>query len=222
MELIFWITYAALWVMVAVQGVAFLELLRQTAQMREQLSVYTGPSEQAEIFHVGEPLPESGARWALDGKPVRWEDHLGRDLSVLVILHPGCLTCHGVAEGLPRLISSTDSGAAVLPIVEARSLDAAREFMEELHLDPEHTILDEEPTLSRGLNLSVKPAAVTLFGREVVSAATVKSASQVEILLRDAEVRLRARQRGAEAQAPAPSQASPKGVQQPTGFSSEV
>jgi hypothetical protein len=100
----------------------------------------------------------------------------------------------------------------VVPIVEGRSLEAAREFMEELHLDPRHTILDEEPTLSGGLNLTVKPAAVTLFGQEVVSAATVKSASQVEILVRDAEVRLRARQRGAEGQVPAPSQASAQGV----------
>jgi hypothetical protein len=195
MDAIFWISYAVLWVLVAVQGLAFLEMVRQNAQLRDALHVYEGPKEQLEISYVGEELPASNARFALDGAPIRWSDHLGQDLTVLVVLHPGCLTCHSVAEGLPRLIGSHDDGVRVIPVVEGRNLDAARAFMEELHLDPARAVLDEEPSLSRSLNLTIKPGAIVLFGKEVASAATVKSASQVEILVRDAQARLRARRR---------------------------
>jgi hypothetical protein len=196
MDAVFWVSYAALWVVVVVQGLAFLELVRQAAQMREALQIYEGPKEQLEISYVGEVLPHSNARFAATGEPVRWQDLLGRDLSVLVVLHPGCLTCHAVAEGLPRLIATQHDGVSIVPLVEGRNLEAARAFMEELRLDPARCVLDEEPSLSRSLNLTMKPGAVVLFGKQVSSAATVKSASQVEILVRDGQARLRARQRG--------------------------
>jgi hypothetical protein len=203
MGAIFWVSYAALWVVVAVQGLAFLELVRQAAQLRDALQIYEGPKEQLEISYVGEELPGSNARFAATGKPVRWQDLLGRDLTVLVVLHPGCLTCHAVAEGLPRLIGTQDEGVSIVPLIEGRNLDAARAFMEELRLDAARCVLDEEPSLSRSLNLTMKPGAVVLFGTEVSSAATVKSASQVEILVRDGQARLRARQRGDGLQAEA-------------------
>lgn len=199
MSWLFWATYLALWVVVVVQGFAFLELLRQTAQMREALNVYEGPKEQAEIYGVGDALPKSAVREASTGKLVRWEERLGRDLSVLVMLHPGCLTCHTVADGLQALVSSADGGAAIIPIVEARNMDAARAFMEELRLDPATTLLDEEPSLSRALNVTVKPAAVVLHGATVARASTVQSAAQVEVLILDAQRRLQARKQGAEA-----------------------
>jgi hypothetical protein len=208
MDLLFWITYVALWLVVALQGFAFLELLRQNAQMREALNVYEGPKEQTDIYRVGEELPASQARQALTGEPVRWAERLGSELSILVILHPGCLTCHSVADGLPKLVASADSRTAVIPVVEGRNLEAAQAFMEELRLDPASTVLDEEPSLSRALNVTVKPAAVVLHGRTVARASTVQSASQVEVLILDAQRRLQARRREAEAR-PAAAVADP-------------
>lgn len=202
METIFWITYVALWVVVAVQGFAFLEMLRQTAQLREALQVYEGPKEQTDLYRIGEELPASNAREALTGEPVRWHERLGRELSVLVVLHPGCLTCHSVAEGLPKLIISSDAETAVIPVVEGRNVEAARAFMKELRLDPAATVLDEEPSLSRALNITVKPAAVVLHGSTVATASTIQSAAQVEVLILDAQRRLQARQREAASRAP--------------------
>jgi len=196
METVFWVSYALLWIVVAVQGFAFLELMRQAAQLREALQVYQGPSEQKEVYHVGEQLPPSAAQEALTGAPVRWNERLAGDLGVLVVLHPGCVTCHGVAQGLPALLSNLQNGISVVPVVEGRNLEVARAFMRELSLDAATTVLDEEPSLARVLNVSVKPAAVVLFEGRVESAHTIRSATQLEILIRDSQARLRARLAG--------------------------
>jgi hypothetical protein len=84
--------------------------------------------------------------------------------------------CDGVADSCARIVSS-DAETAVIPVVEGRNMEAAQAFMKELRLDPAATVLDEEPSLSRALNITVKPAAVVLHGSNPRSRARPRSRS---------------------------------------------
>ncbi len=183
MNAVFWFSYAFLWILLAIQGFAFLEIVRQLGQIREQLGLHDGPMELFGTVKIGERLPDTSAIWA-DGRPVDWSENSVAESAVLVFLHPGCMTCHTVANSFPAPDGS--DGPRLIAIVEGRTADDARTFMEEHKMPSSMVILDAEASLARELKINSKPAAVTVRHGLLWKAVAINSPSQLGSVLKEA------------------------------------
>jgi hypothetical protein len=181
----FWLAFIALTALVVVQGFAFLEVIRQIGQLREQFHAQDGYTDLADSFVAGQAIPNvllvTGSSLAETPANVV----AGRGITTLVFLHPGCLTCHSLARQLKPIVGLQPKDVKIAAIVEGRSLEEARRFMLGNGLLPEHTYLDDGGALAQALNLKVKPAVVIARDKVAVSAASVRTADQVDQFVHD-------------------------------------
>jgi hypothetical protein len=116
---------------------------------------------------------------------------LGEEATVLVLLHPGCGTCHTVAGELGRVAGAQGPAVRVIPVVTAYSTEAADEFLKTTNLPLELALVevqqfeDTDEPFAKTLNLNKKPAAVGLRGSRIAGAASVLNGDQVDKLLQD-------------------------------------
>jgi hypothetical protein len=187
---IFWLSYAVLWTVVLVQGFALLEIVRQLTDLRQRDEVPRGPRLLPNTVSVGATLPTPSAlHWAETGERVEWSSALGEVASAVVLLHPGCATCYGVASELRRVADGQGPGINIIPVVSAYSEDGAQEFIANTSLPTRLCLIeisgDSGETFARALNVNRKPAAVVLKGSLIAAAATVLNGEHVETLLKD-------------------------------------
>jgi hypothetical protein len=189
MPLLFWLAFAILWIIVLIQGFAFLEVVRQLADIREGTDSLRGPRLLPDTVSVGEelPIPES-LRHADTGDPVEWPSIIGREATALVLLHPGCATCYTVSRDVRRVANSQRTGRKVIPIVSAYSPERAEDFIRETLLPKESVLVEvasgeDNDRFAKALNVNRKPAAVVLRGSKIAAAATVLNGDHLDILL---------------------------------------
>jgi len=192
MTLIFWLSFAFLWGLVVVQGLALLEMVRQVVDLRRGADVAKGPRLLPDTVAIGASLPSAQSlRWAETGERVDWSTTLGEEATAIVLLHHGCASCYTVAGDLSRVAEAQAPGIRIIPVITAYSLDRAHEFIRTTKL-PIQSALIEIPSpddggevFARALNVNRKPAAVALRGPRIAAAATVLNGEQVATLLRE-------------------------------------
>lgn len=133
MDTVFWATYLALWIVVIVQGLAFLEILRQIGALRGQLPAER-PLVVADAVRIGDPLPPLSARSADRLEPAAWKDHFIGPLNVAVFLTPRCPHCYALAQDLTDYAKRLKGQVGVVVVLTA-SMDEGRKFIGNTGLD---------------------------------------------------------------------------------------
>jgi hypothetical protein len=174
-----WLAFVLLWVIVVIQGFAFLEILRQLSEIRRELELESGPTELPNFATGSMPsnLPEVHSA---SGSALNLWSRLGRRGTALVFLHPGCVTCHRVAKELPPIAGRQDTDVTVVAIVEARQESEAREFMRQTQLPADLAVVDLNGGVAAAFGINVKPGVVVVSNRATAGAATVRSADQID------------------------------------------
>ena len=186
MKEVFWVSYVLLWVVVAVQGLAFLEALRQMAALRRRVGADQGAALLHDAVDTGAPLPELVGADLVTGEPTAWERYLRHDLGVAVFVTPRCPTCHEVAEGLSALWHGRRHEVDLVTIVHGRR-EEVRKFADETELPKGIVVVDEEGAMAESLGISVNPGAMSIRAGRIGVAGIVNNAHQVESLI-DREV----------------------------------
>ncbi len=182
MNEIFWVGFAALWVLVAIQGFAFLELLRQVADLRKQLGLRPGALVVPGAVDTGSPLPAPSGVSAATLRPISWGDYLGEGLGVIVVLRSSCSSCREVAGDLTGFASDVWGEARVAALVVGK-VDEARAFVADTKLDPKMVIIDVGGATADRLGVAFNPGAVTVLGGRLGHAAIVNSVEQIHALI---------------------------------------
>lgn len=177
---LFWATYAALWLVLVVQGVAFLEILRQVAAIHDRL----GPERPlvATNSRVGDPLPRLAVISAATMKEVSLVDHLTKPTNVLLLLTPRCPHCYAMAHDLTDYADRVADRVGVAAIIHA-SLSEAERFVASTGLAPNLAFLDPPGVTSLELGVNFAPGAVLVEDGRLGPSAVVNSVSQVETLI---------------------------------------
>jgi hypothetical protein len=97
MTTIFWISFGLLWIIVAILGLAFLEMLRQVGQLRKQIGPQQGVMIMQGAIKAGDPLPQLTGITATGLRSANWEDYLDPHFSVVILLSTHCITCRAIA-----------------------------------------------------------------------------------------------------------------------------
>ncbi|MBJ7596515.1 hypothetical protein [Candidatus Nephthysia bennettiae] len=178
MPLILWAAIAVLFVVVAIQCFAFLETLRQLAEIRREFEAYQGATELSGVVPIGMTLPDLALIDPSTTTPVALRDRM--TTGGLVFLHPGCVSCHTVAQQLDRYAGLQQPGTSLVAIVEGRTADEAEQFIKETGLGPAAILIDPNGELARSIGLTVKPAVVVVYNGATQATATIRSASQAD------------------------------------------
>jgi len=186
MSPIFWVSFGLLWILVVIQGLAFLELLRQVGQLRKQVGPQQGVLIMQGAVKAGAPLPQLFGLSARNLHPARWEDYLDAHFSVVVLLSTHCITCRAIAEDLTRLAADVSEEAAIIVIVEGK-IDEVQAFIAKTQLNLRIVIIDEEGETAKQLNVLWNPAAITVRGRKLGEAAVINDIDQLNALVRAEE-----------------------------------
>lgn len=181
---VFWLSYAVLWALVAIQGFAFLELLRQVGQIRRELGPKQGALIVPGAVDTGATLPELSGLGAADLRPARWDSYLGADQSLAIFLTTRCVSCRTIAEDLSGFAIDVRREAGVVVVVEG-SIQEVSAFIREAGLDQHMVVIDEKGATSKRLGITWSPAAVTIKGRQIGDAAIVNSIDQIHALIHD-------------------------------------
>lgn len=196
MSLIFWLSFALLWVLVLIQGLALLEVVRQLVDLRQGAEVVRGPQLLPDTVTIGASLPSAQSlRWAETGLQVDWSTTLGEEATALVMLHPGCATCYTVGSDLRRIAEAQRPGVKVIPVISAHSAERAHEFIRNTKLPIQIALIeiplpeDGGEVFARALNVNRKPAVIAVRGSRIAAAATVMNGDQVDTLLKDVQQR---------------------------------
>lgn len=174
MSAVFWGSFAVLWVLVVIQGFAFLEVLRQLAQIRKQLGPQQGALIVPGVVKTGAELPQLTGINAGTLQTATWSEHLVKDIGVIAIFRAGCTSCWGVAKDLTALSRDLRSEASIVALVEG-IVDEVQAFIDQSGLDPNMVIIDEGGLTTRRLGVTFTPGAVTVRGRRLQQAAIVNS-----------------------------------------------
>lgn len=183
---IFWISFGLLWILVVIQGLAFLEVLRQVGQLRRQVGPQQGALIMQGAVKTGDTLPQLVGLSASNLRPARWEDYLDPHFSVVVLLSTHCITCRAIAEDLTRLADDVSDEAAIITLVEGK-IDEAQTFIAKTRLDPRLVIIDEQGETAKQLNVLWNPAAITIRGKKLGEAAIINDTYQLNALVRAEE-----------------------------------
>lgn len=180
MTVMFWISYVLLWVVVAVQSLALLEVMRQIAAIRRRV----GSDQGAAMLPVetGAPLPEMNGVAAAGYQTRVWDDYIVKDVGVAVFVTPNCIKCKEVAEELGTLAANLRNRVDVVAVVHG-PIDLSERFIVDAALPRQMTVIDEEGLTASRLGINVTPAAVTLVSGAIGVAGIVNDARQVEALL---------------------------------------
>jgi peroxiredoxin len=182
MKEIFFASYVLLWLVVALQGFAFLEILRQQAALRRRLGPDQGASLMPGSVATGTPLPELDGVDPVTGAATAWGRYLRHEIGVAAFVTPRCPKCHEVGEGVAQLWPNIRHEVDVVAIVHGQR-DDVRKFIEQTGLPASITVVDEDGTIAERLGISITPSAMTIRGRRIGIAGIVNDGHQVEWLV---------------------------------------
>ena len=176
---IFWISYGALWLVVAVQGFAFLEAIRHIGLLRERVGPYQGARLAPGKVDMGLPLPELTAVAAGEPRNAVWSDYLQAPLGMVLFLSTRCGTCRSVADGLGALAREYDGEASLVAVVQGPTAEVEA-FVSEAGLPPNLVAIDETGATSKRLDIEWTPAALSIRGDTLGTVAAVSDIYQVD------------------------------------------
>jgi hypothetical protein len=185
MQIIFWVSFALLWLLVAIQGFTLLEVLRQIGQIRKQIGPQQGAFMQKSGM-TGEPLPDVSGRRATDLLPANWHDYLQTDFGVIVLLSTSCITCRTIAEDLSRFAVNVKGEASIVAFVQG-PLDEAQTFVTSTGLDRRLVIIDEKGTTARRLRVEWNPGVVTIRKQKIDQIGIINTVDQLDNLIHTKE-----------------------------------
>jgi thiol-disulfide isomerase/thioredoxin len=177
---VFWVSYGVLWLVLAVQGFAFLEVIRQIGLLRKQVGPYQGAALVPTKIDMGDPLPELTAITAADGRPAAWSDYIRTSVGMVLFLSTHCLTCRDIAEGAGPLARELGEEASIVAVVEGRR-EEALEFARDAGLPASLVAIDEAGATAKGLGIQWSPAALSIRDHGTLgTAALVNDIYQVD------------------------------------------
>jgi hypothetical protein len=179
---IFYASYAVLWLIVVIQGFAFLEILRQQAALRRRLGPDQGASLMPGSVETGAPLPELDGVDPMTGEVTAWGRYLRHEIGIAAFVTPRCPKCHEVAEGVAELWPNLRHETDIVAIVQGQR-DDVRKFIAETGLPASITVVDEDGVMAERLGISITPSAMTIRDRRVGIAGIVNDGHQVEWLV---------------------------------------
>jgi thiol-disulfide isomerase/thioredoxin len=181
---VFWVSYVILWLVLLVQGLAFLEVLRQMGTLRRQVGPLQGAGVIPRAVETGKPLPELEAVRADDLKPAHWRDYLSTEVGVVVFLTMDCVTCRSMAGELAGLAKDVPAEASVMAVVVG-GVDEAVEFISRYELDAGLAVIDPDGSMTKTLGVSWSPGALTIRNGKLGVAAIVNSIYQIDSLVHE-------------------------------------
>ncbi len=171
MGTVFFISYAALWVLVAAQSLVLLGLVRMVTQRNPGL-------EKSDQLKPGDPVPDF-ERLDLTGKPIRSSDFVGR-LTALLFVSTTCSTCSTTLREIDGLAYKSMGNVVIVcrsSIKECRALAAVYGFSFPIVPDP-------DDSLGRLFGIQGVPTAVLIgVGGRIQSYGNPMRGSDVERML---------------------------------------
>jgi len=182
MNVLFWISFALLWLLVIIQGFAFLEVLRQIGQINKRLGTRLGARIMPGAIKAGDPPPELGGIAAHTLQPARWEDYLNPRFSVILLLSTHCYTCRMLAEDIPPFAKEVKDEAAILVIVQGRQQEV-EELITKAKLPPNLVVIDEDQTTAKRFGVLWTPAAITIRQGKLGEASVITDIDSLSTLI---------------------------------------
>jgi thiol-disulfide isomerase/thioredoxin len=177
---IFWVSYGVLWLVLAVQSFAFLEVIRQIGLLRKQVGPYQGAALVPTKIDMGDPLPELTAITAEDQRAASWSDYIRAPVALVLFLSTHCLTCRDLAEGAGPLARELGDEASIVAVVEGQREEALA-FVRDAGLPTSLVAIDEAGATAKGLGIEWSPAALSIRDRDTLgTAALVNDIYQVD------------------------------------------
>jgi hypothetical protein len=163
----------ALSLLVVFQGFVLVEMVGQVSQIRRRLDLDDLPVPIGSGLS-GKPLPALAQdAWSRNGGPTD---------GAFLLLSVDCSTCRLVASEL-RAVTDRVEHRRVVPVLQAREQDEAREMLLETGLDPDETIVDLDGEYGAAFGIDIRPAAVLVRDDAVGEAAAVRNAGQLRRFL---------------------------------------
>lgn len=182
MTVFFWVSFAVLWLVVVIQGLAFLEVLRQVSQLRRQVAPQKGALVMQGAVQAGAPLPTLTGYSAKNQQPGRWSDYLKKPFGLVVLLSTHCITCRAIAADLTGFATDLPDDATVVAIVEGKA-EEAELFISKAQMDRRMVIIDEEGATAQAFGVSWNPAVITVHKGKLGEAAIVNDIHQLSSLV---------------------------------------
>lgn len=186
MNILFWMSFALLWIIVAVQGFALLEVLRQIGYIRKQLGSRQGALIMKGVVKAGDSLPDLVGYSAIGRRSVIWKEYLNPVFSVVVLLSTHCTVCRTLANDLTRFAAEVKDEVAIIVILEGRS-NEVQTFINETQLDRSMVIIDENKINAERFGVMWNPAAITIRNGRLGEAAIVNDIDQLDALVASKE-----------------------------------
>ena len=134
MNLLFLISFVLLWLIVAIQGFALIEVLRQIGLLRQESPPREDILVTLKAVKTGEPLPALAGISAEHLQPVLWQDFLPDSFGVAILLSTHCQTCRELARELPSFIAESNAAMPTIIIIDGVQKEVL-EFINEMGLD---------------------------------------------------------------------------------------
>lgn len=179
---VFWVSYALLWLLLVIQGLAFLEVLRQVGLLRRQVAPQQGAMIVPNAIEAGSALPDLVAVAASDREPASWDRYLTDEFGVVVFLTTHCSTCRLIAQELSGFSRDVPANVRVVAVVDTRA-GAAEDFLADTGIDPEIVALDGLGETAKRIGIGWTPGALTVKARTMNRAAIVNDIFQIDSLL---------------------------------------
>lgn len=175
------VSYVTLWLLVAVQGFAFLEVVKQIATLRKQIPP-PRPLVMPTALERDSVLKPLAAISAQSLRPVDWSDYFGKGLNLALFLTPRCSHCYALAQDVDDYFDRIKDHVGVVVVLRAPLTEGQR-FIESTDVNPRFVAIDIDGSTADALGLQAWPMSVLVFGDRVGHGAIVNSVDQIETLI---------------------------------------
>lgn len=182
---VFWLSYVALWLVLLVLSLAFVEVLRQLGTLRRQLGPMQGAGIIPRAVDTGSPLPALTGLRATDLAPASWHEYLNTEAGLILFLTPNCVTCRTIAYELDGFANDVSDELDVMAVVVGDA-EEAQKFLSKYGPSRERAVIDPDGSVASTLGVSWSPGALTIEEGRLGVAGIVNSIYQVESLVDEA------------------------------------
>jgi hypothetical protein len=181
MTTLLFVSYAALWLVVGVQGFAFLEIVKQIATIRKQIPP-PRPLVMPAALEKDSRLKPLTALSAASLQPAAWSHYFGNGLNVALFLTPRCSHCYALALDIGDYFDQIHRQVGVVVVLRAPRAEGQR-FIESTGIDPVYVALDPDGSTAEALGIRAWPMAVVITADRIGHGAVVNDVEQLEGLI---------------------------------------